>query len=437
MIKVTGEVKKALTLGEIKNSTETVEIEGAVHKLRDMGGFCFILVRTLSNVIQVVWDIENFGAYNCGEGDWVKIKGRVVADERSKLGFEIHGKEINVVSQAKHISPVPINKGKVHLHMDNHLKYRPLVLRNPKTRAIYKIQEGICRGFREYLISQSFTEFHSPKIVAQGAEGGANIFKLEYFEKMAFLAQSPQFYKQAMVPVFGRVFEVGPVFRAEKHDTSRHLNEYTSLDFEMGFIDSFYDIMNMETAMLAYTFELLNKEYSTELKLLDAVLPSAKDIPAVKFHDAKQLIAQKYNRPVRTYTDLEPDEERLLGKWSMEEHNSPFVFVTHYPSSARPFYTMDDPENPEVTLSFDLLLNGLEITTGGQRINDYDMQIEKMKKLDMEIHDFKSYLMTHKYGTPPHGGLGLGLERLTMQILRLDNIRFTTLFPRDINNLLP
>ena len=195
--------------------------------------------------------------------------------------------------------------------------------------------------------------------------------------------------------------------------------------------------MNMEMAILTYTFELLNNEYSAELKLLGVSLPSTKDVPAVKFHEAKEIIAKKYDRPVRTYTDLEPDEERLLGKWSMEEYNTPFVFITHYPSSARPFYTMDDPENPEVTLSFDLLLNGLEITTGGQRIDSYDMQIEKMQKLDMDIDDFKSYLMTHKYGTPPHGGLGLGLERLTMQILGLDNIRFSTLFPRDINHLIP
>ncbi len=437
MIKVTGNVKKIATAEEIRNSKDLIEIEGAVHKLRDMGGFCFILVRTLNQVIQVVWDIDGLGDYNCHEGDWVKIKGVSVEDKRSKLGFEIHGKEINIVSAAKNISPVPINKGTVNLHMDNHLKYRPLVLRNPKVRAIYKIQEGLARGFREFLKSQSFTEFHSPKIVAQGAEGGANIFKLEYFEKMAFLAQSPQFYKQAMVPVFGRVFEVGPVFRAEKHDTSRHLNEYTSLDFEMGFIDSFYDIMNMEAAMLKYTFELLNIEYKDELELLKVELPSTQDIPAIKFMEAKELIAKKYNRPVRTYKDLEPDEERLLGKWAMEEYGTPFVFVTHYPTEARPFYTMDDPEDPEVTLSFDLLLNGLEITTGGQRINDYDMQIAKMGKLRMDISDFKSYLMTHKYGTPPHGGLGLGLERLTMQLLGLDNIRFTTLFPRDINHLLP
>jgi len=287
------------------------------------------------------------------------------------------------------------------------------------------------------LTSQSFTEFHSPKIVAQGAEGGANIFKLEYFDKMAFLAQSPQFYKQAMVPVFGRVFEVGPVFRAEKHDTSRHLNEYTSLDFEMGFIDSFYDIMNMEAAMLKYTFELLGREYKEELELLKVELPSTENIPAIKFHEAKELIAEKFNRPIRTYKDLEPDEERLLGKWAMEEHGTPFVFVTHYPSQTRPFYTMDDPENTDVTLSFDLLLNGLEITTGGQRINDYDMQIEKMQKLQMDMEEFESYLMTHKYGTPPHGGLGLGLERLTMQLIGLDNIRYSTLFPRDINHLIP
>jgi len=437
MIKINGEVKKAVSIEEIKNSKDTVEIEGTVHRLRDMGSFCFILLRTLNQVIQVVWDNEANGTPGCTEGDSVKIEGSVVEDPRSKLGFEIHGSKITVVSSVENISPVPINKGKINLHMDNHLKYRPLVLRNPKMRAIFKIQEGLCRGFREFLVTQQFTEFHSPKIVAQGAEGGANIFKLEYFEKMAFLAQSPQFYKQAMVPVFGRVFEVGPVFRAEKHDTSRHLNEYTSLDFEMGFIDSFYDIMNMEAAMLQYTFSLLEKEYKSELELLNVQLPSASDIPAIKFYEAKDLIAEKYNRPVRTYTDLEPDEERLLGKWAMEEHGTPFVFITHYPSSARPFYTMDDPENPDVTLSFDLLLNGMEITTGGQRINNYTMQIEKMEKLGMDISDFKSYLMTHKYGTPPHGGLGIGLERLTMQLLGLDNIRYTTLFPRDINHLVP
>ncbi|MEX1376834.1 MAG: aspartate--tRNA(Asn) ligase [Eubacteriales bacterium] len=437
MIKINGDVKKIAALEEIKNSQGIVEIEGAVHRLRDMGGFCFILIRTLDKVIQVVWDIENLGGYNCSEGDWVRAKGKVVEDKRSKLGFEIHGTEIEIVSAASEMSPVPINKGKVNLHMDNHLKYRPVVLRNPRERAVYKIQEGICRGFREFLTSQNFTEFHSPKIVAQGAEGGANIFKLEYFEKMAFLAQSPQFYKQAMVPVFGRVFEVGPVFRAEKHDTARHLNEYTSLDFEMGFIDSFYDIMNMEAAMLNYVLELLEKEYKYELDILNVTLPSAKNIPAIKFHEAKEIIAEKYNRPVRTYKDLEPDEERLLGKWAMEEHGTPFVFVTHYPSQTRPFYTMEDPENTDVTLSFDLLLNGLEITTGGQRIHDYDMQIAKMKKLDMDIDEFESYLMTHKYGTPPHGGLGLGLERLTMQLVGMDNIRFSTLFPRDINHLVP
>lgn len=437
MIKINGDVKAITTLEEIRNSKEQVEIEGAVHKLRDMGGFCFIIVRTIDQVIQVVWDIDNNGQHNCGEGDWVKVKGNVVEDKRSALGFEIHGLEIDIVAKANSLSPVPINKGKVNLHMDNHLKYRPVVLRNPRIRAVYKIQEGIGRGFREFLTSQNFTEFHSPKIVAQGAEGGANIFKLEYFDKMAFLTQSPQFYKQAMVPVFGRVFEVGPVFRAEKHDTSRHLNEYTSLDFEMGFIDSFYDIMNMEAAMLTYTFALLEREYKNELDLLKIELPSTKNIPAIRFHDAKEMIEKKYNRPIRTYKDLEPEEERLLGKWAIEEHGTPFVFVTHYPSDARPFYTMDDPENKDVTLSFDLLLNGMEITTGGQRINDYDMQVEKMNKLDMDIEEFESYLMTHKYGTPPHGGLGLGLERLTMQLVGVDNIRFSTLFPRDINHLMP
>ncbi len=419
------------------NANNSVMIQGAIHKVRDLGSFSFILIRTPRNVIQSVWDHEALGQLSCKEGDHVELTGHVVSDKRSRLGYEIHASGLTVVSSAAELPPVTINKDRVNLHMDNHLKYRPAVLRNPKQRAIFKLQEGLCRGFREYLTSQSFTEIHSPKISAAGAEGGANIFKLDYFDRTAFLAQSPQFYKQAMVPIFGRVFEVGPVFRAEKHDTSRHLNEYTSCDFEMGFIQGFEDIMTMECAMLTYAFSLLKEKYAEELKLLDVTLPSTDSVPAIPFYEAKELISKKYNRPIKNYKDLEPEEERLLGRWAKEEHGTPLVFVTHYPSTTRPFYTMDDPENSDVTLSFDLLLNGLEITTGGQRIHDYHEQVAKMKRLGMDPKEFESYLMTHKYGTPPHGGLGLGLERLTMQLIGLDNIRYSTLFPRDIHHIEP
>lgn len=293
------------------------------------------------------------------------------------------------------------------------------------------------RGFREFLHGEGFTEIHSPKIVKVGAEGGANIFKLDYFGQKAFLAQSPQFYKQTMVGVFDRVFEVGPVFRAEKHATTRHLNEYTSLDFEMGYIDSFADVMEMETAMLQHVMAVLKSEYAPQLELLSVELPKVESIPQVTFVRAKEMVAEKYNRKIRDPHDLEPEEEQLIGQLFKEEYGADFVFVTHYPTKKRPFYAMDDPEDPKHTLSFDLLLRGMEVTTGGQRIHDYDMQIAKMERLHMDVADFESYLMAHKNGLPPHGGLGIGLERLTMKLIGESNIREATLFPRDINRLIP
>lgn len=270
-----------------------------------------------------------------------------------------------------------------------------------------------------------------------GRRGGANIFRLDYFGKKAFLAQSPQFYKQTMVGVFERVYEVAPVFRAEKHATQRHLNEYTSLDFEMGYIDSFADVMEMEQGFLQYLMELLRTEYAAELALLGVELPDVTCIPAVRFDEVKRLAAEKYGYQIRDPYDLEPEEEHHIGRYAKEEWGSDFVFVTHYPSRKRPFYAMDDPADPRFTLSFDLLFRGLEVTTGGQRIHDYAQQVAKMEARGMDPAEFESYLMIHKHGMPPHGGLGIGLERLTMQLCGLDNVRKACLFPRDRTRLEP
>jgi nondiscriminating aspartyl-tRNA synthetase len=310
-------------------------------------------------------------------------------------------------------------------------------MRNPKERAIFKIQEGIARGFREYLMGKGFTEIRSPKIVFAGAEGGTNIFKLDYFGKEVFLAQSPQLYKQALVGVYERVFEIAPVFRAEHHDTSRHLNEYTSMDLEMGFINGFEDIMNTEVGALKYIMNLLKTEYKEQIELLHIDVPEITEIPTIKFMDAKELLMKKFKYQPQDMKDFDPQEEELLGKYAKKELNSDFLFVTHYPSKKRPFYTMDDPADPEYTLSFDLLFRGLEITSGGQRIHDYKEQVEKMVKLGMNPELFETYLMLHKYGAPPHGGLGIGLERLTMHLLGAKNVRETTMFPRDINRVTP
>ena len=293
------------------------------------------------------------------------------------------------------------------------------------------------RGFRDFLYSQHFTEIHTPKIGSKGAEGGSNVFKLDYFHRPAVLAQSPQFYKQMMVGVFERVFETAPVFRAEKHNTKRHLNEYTSLDFEMGYISGFEDIMKMETGFLQYTMKLLLEEYAEELRILGVTLPKTEQIPMVRFDRAKELVAEKYNRKIRNPYDLEPEEESLIGQYFKEEYDADFVFVTHYPSKKRPFYAMDDPADPTFTLSFDLLFHGLEITTGGQRIHDYQQLLDKIEARGMTTEGMEQYLDTFKYGMPPHGGLGIGMERLTMKLLGEENVREATLFPRDLSRLEP
>ena len=418
---------------------KTVKMNGAVHNIRDMGEFAFVILRKAEGLVQCVYEEgkTEFDLKNLKEESAVEVTGVVELEERAPQDFELRLTGIRVLSEPAETMPIAINKWKMNTSLETRLSLRPVSLRNVRERAKFKIQEGIVRGFREFLSSQGFTEVHTPKIVSRGAEGGANVFKLNYFNKKAELGQSPQFYKQMMVGVFDRVFEVAPVVRAEKHNTTRHLNEYIGLDFEMGYIDSFEDVMAMETGFLKYTMELLKSEYKKELDMLGIDLPSISQIPHVRFAEAKQLVSEKYNRKIRNPFDLEPEEEVLIGRYFKEEYDSDFVFVTHYPSKKRPFYAMDDPEDTSVTLSFDLLYKGLEITTGGQRIHDYQMILEKMEKRGMDPEDIKDYLMIFKYGMPPHGGLGIGLERLTMRLLDEQNVRETSLFPRDVTRLEP
>lgn len=416
-----------------------IRMNGAVHTIRHMGEVAFVILRKSRGLVQCVYEAggTDFDIRDLKEESAVEVMGVVKAEERAPQGFEIRLKEIRVLSQPAEPLPLAVSKWKLNTSLETKLSLRPISLRNVRERAKFKIQEGIVRGFRDYLLSQGFTEIRTPKIVARGAEGGSNVFKLEYFNKKAELGQSPQFYKQTMVGVYDRVFEAAPVFRAEKHNTTRHLNEYTSLDFEMGYIDSFRDVMDMETGMLQYVMRLLEQEYKKELDMLGVTLPEVGRIPAVRFDQAKELVSRKYDRKIRNPYDLEPEEELLIGRYFKEEYGSDFVFVTHYPSKKRPFYAMDDPEDPKFTLSFDLMFRGLEVTTGGQRIHDYREITDKMEKRGMDPEDIASYLMIFKYGMPPHGGLGIGLERLTMRLLDEQNVREASLFPRDVTRLEP
>ena len=370
---------------------EVVRLHGSIYKIRKMKSFSFVLLRTKRDVVQCVAskDLEIPMEESC-----VILTAKVVEDNRSKIGYELQIETIEVLSSPQEIAPIVINQKIVDTSIENLLDFRPVTLRNEKERAIFKLQE-------------------------------------------AYLAQSPQFYKQMMAGVFERVFEIAPVFRAEKHDTSRHLNEYTSVDFEMGFISSFREIMEMETAMLQYTMKYLAENYEKELTLLNLTLPVIEKIPSVTFREAKVKVAEAYKRTVKDWEDFEPEEEKLLSELILQETGSEFVFVTHYPSEKRPFYAMESKDNPNETESFDLLFRGLEITTGGQRIHDYQEQVAKMQRKGMNVQLFESYLMMHKHGMPSHGGLGLGLERFTARLLGYENVRYTTLFPRDIKRLVP
>ncbi len=418
---------------------KTVQMCGAVHKIRDMGEVVFIVLRKREGLVQTVCGegMDGIPVRELKEEATVEVTGVAVKEERAPQGFEIRLQKLQILSRPMEPMPVAVNKWKMNTSLETKLDYRPLSLRNVRERARFRIQEGIVRGFREYLHGQGFTEIHTPKIGARGAEGGANLFRLEYFHKHAVLAQSPQFYKQMMVGVFDRVFETAPVFRAEKHNTKRHLNEYTSLDFEMGYIRDFRDVMEMETGFLQYTMALLEREYGKELQLLEITLPETGQIPQVRFDKAKELVAEKYNRTIRNPYDLEPEEEALIGRYFKEEMDADFVFVTHYPSRKRPFYAMDDPADATFTLSFDLLFHGLEITTGGQRIHDYKQLVDKLEERGMTDEGMEQYMMIFKHGMPPHGGLGIGLERLTMKLLGEENVREATLFPRDLGRLEP
>lgn len=416
-----------------------VKTHGMVYSVKNMGDFGFVTLRKRNGLVQCVYSKEEsqFNIDDLSPEMAISVEGTVKKDDRAPNGFEIHLLNTQIASAPKEPPAINLSKRKLGTSLETNIAMRPITMRNNRERAIFKLQEGVVRGFREYFMQGGFTEISTPKIVASGAEGGANIFKLDYFGQKAYLAQSPQFYKQMLVGVFERVFEIGHVFRAEKHNTTRHLNEYVGVDMEMGFIDSFVDLMEAETGAIKFMIELLKKEYARELKILNLSLPEVDTIPTVRFKDAKEMIAKEYNRKIKDPYDLEPEEEQLISKLFAEKYNSEFVFVTHYPVKKRPFYAMDDPEDPKFTLSFDLLFRGMEITTGGQRIHDYDTQIEKMQSKGLDPADFENYLMIHKHGMPPHGGWGIGLERLCMKLLNETNVRVAAMFPRDMTRLEP
>ena len=435
--------EKRTMIGEIGNLMEMetqpeVRISGWLHRIRRLKNITFLILRDRTGLVQCVLEpsLESTLGFTLTHESVLNVYGKVVGSKNTFGNHEILIEGIEAINLAEPELPIQVNNESLDVQLDTLLEHRVLGLRHPKEMAIFKIQAAIAQGFAKFLSAQGFTEMHTPKLVKEGAEGGANVFKLDYFGDTAFLAQSPQFYKQMMVIAgFERVFEIGSVFRAESHSTSRHLNEYVSLDFEMGFIEDESELMALETELLKSILSDLNENFSKELSQLSAELPVVPaEIPRMKLSEAIEILKTQYGK-TELDGDLDPEGEKLIGQHVFEQTGSEFLFLTHYPQRKRPMYTM--PCGETETNSFDLLFRGLEITTGGRRIHNHAQLVASMIKKGLNPDAYSSYLEAFRYGAPPHGGLAIGLERLTAQLLGFANIRRTSLFPRDGQRLVP
>lgn len=413
---------------------EVVLLKGRIQNMRKLGAVSFTTIQDYSGSVQVVWDSE----VTAKTGDAVTLKGTVKEDVRAKSGVELQGCEMSVVAASVEEYPFDITKNDLNVNLSTLLDHRTLTLRNKKVHAIFKLYDLFLRGYETMMRAEGFTEIKSPKLLSAASEGGANFFKVEYFGKSAYLAQSPQLYKQISVGAFERVFEIGSTFRAEPHFTTRHVNEYISLDGEMGFIEHFTDITAMLNKVLRNIFAQMKEEGAQYLELFGVQLPEVPEkIPHIKLAEMKKILKEKYNHEIPDDTDIDTEGEKLAGRYAKEELGSDFLFVTHYPMKYRPFYTKPDPESPEEALGFDLLFNGLEIVSGGQRIHIYEELMAALKKKNVSTEGLEFYLDTFKFAMPPHGGWGLGSERVIQKILGLESIKEAVLFPRDVNRLNP
>lgn len=428
---------KRIMINELESYLESkVIIKGWVERIRKLKAITFLILRDRSGKVQCVLDNEVAENFNLRLETVVEIEG-VVKSSKNKLNpFEVLIEDINILNAVEEELPIEINKENLEVNLDTMLNNRVLSLRHESKKAIFKIQNLVTEGFREFLTKEGFTEIFTPKLVAEGAEGGTEMFEVKYFENKAYLAQSPQFYKQMMVGAgFERVFEIGAVYRAEEHNTNRHLNEYVSMDFEMGFVKDERDVMEMEERLLKFILKKIKEEGIGYLEVLGAELPEIEGhIPTLDFNEAISILKKQYGKN-DLEGDLDPEGEKLIAKYAKEKFNSDFLFLTNYPRKKRPMYTM--PNGETGTHSFDLLFKGLEITTGGQRIHNYNLLVENMKYKGLNPENYGTYNEIFKIGMPPHGGLAIGLERITSQLLNLSNVREASLFPRDRTRLTP
>jgi nondiscriminating aspartyl-tRNA synthetase len=419
---------------------KSVRLQGWLHQFRELGKVNFLILRDGWGTAQAVVDApESLERLRVVQVESViEVTGVVVAVPQAPGGVELHETRVRVIEPVAEPPPLEVNKREMKANIDTFLDHAVVGLRHPKRRAALRIAAALTAGFRATLDERNFTEIQTPKILGSASEGGADVFTVDYFDRPAYLAQSPQLYKQMAVGVFERVYEVGPVFRAEPHATARHLAQYTSLDVEFGFVEDHRTVMALVRDVIAGMLAAVQSRCSSELALLDAPLPPVPfSIPAIWFPDAQRLLQDRHGIDCIGEPDLAPEHERLLGRWAQEEHGSDCLFVTGYPTVKRPFYTHPDPAHPEYTNSFDLLFRGLELVTGGQRLHRYDDYLTAMAARGMTREPLESYLEAFRHGMPPHGGFAIGLERFAMQILGLSNVRLAGLFPRDLTRVAP
>ncbi|MBJ7601513.1 MAG: aspartate--tRNA(Asn) ligase [Candidatus Dormibacteraeota bacterium] len=439
-LEVTEKVDRTWTVDLDSHVGESVLLRGWLHNFRRLSRVSFVILRDGRGLAQVVVDdpavIEQLETTN--RESVLEVRGTVAAEPQAPGGIEVREAQIEVLVPALEPPPVDLYRPVMNAQLPTILDHAPVTLRHPQRRLYFRLAHAAVAGFRSLLESRQFVEIQTPKLVGSATEGGANVFRVDYFGRPAYLAQSPQFYKQIMVGVYERVFEVGPVFRAEPHDTPRHINEYVSLDMEMGFIEDHTTVMAMLRDVIDAMLGEMGKRYSAELVAASIQLPAVPaTIPAVHFTEAQRLISAATGEDLTGELDLAPSHETWLGEWALRDHGSEFLFVTGFPMVKRPFYTHPDPARPEYANGFDLLFRGLELVTGGQRLHRYEDYVAALQTRGMTSDGFQSYLEAFRYGMPPHGGFAIGLERLIARLVGARNIRETTLFPRDLNRLEP
>ena len=431
-------MERTLIIDCNNKTDETVLIQGYVLTRRDHGKIAFLDVRDRSGVIQVFCRGEQIEGIS--PLDVVSIKGEVTPRPEKLINpnietgtIELQAEEVTVTAKAAEL-PFDMGGKELDLQLPTLLDFRSLTLRHPSVQKIFKVQESIVEGFRKVAQELGCTEIFVPTIAASSSEGGAEVFKLGYYDYQATLTQSPQLYKQMMVPVFERVYTIAHAYRAEPSVTTRHLSESTQMDLEFGFV-TFDQLLDLLEEVALKMLQYAHNESEKTLEEFGVEKVAFGKPPRLTLREAQEVIFKETGRDNRQEKDLTPQDEVDICKWALKEHGSDFVIITHFPTAKRAFYTMPDPKDPEYSLSYDLLFRGVEMSSGSLRVSDYDQLVSIIKERGMNPSDFELYLQAFKYGMPPEGGFSFGLERLTMNMLQLGNVREASLFPRDMERV--